>query len=428
MTNWGTYVNVLVHEMIGYGHYVGSATGVNGFRGRLLIYNAPPGKLPIFHQELMWTPGWASSLHQLSDSSKLPNRHRCYAIFTEAFGMVLTDSFDTTTIASHWNAKFTGEFVRKFQLAHDIPVHDRLVRVNRALPTKQPMRIDARFKNLICVCCNSDKGPHYSATSGQLFDLGNRLCRKCWDFKDEYGSDRPAEYLARYPLWKNNDKLNCDICNDLFTTTPSVNTTKGIRLYLTDLQLAVCRWCDHYWKQKHLMLPIHNLHIPYDHHWACDQCQTTSSRWFQFTAQCGHIGKYYCYSCCLGDEARFLSKEKAKMFVTHAIMDAGFPSPATLREVRRSGQRANDFYQGLVHYVKKHFNIDLTSFKSICEQRKIDIASTGEVIPEFLAADTLLEPLMIRKEAAHLDNGMKHKEYNKSKKRRRDSVEAEDLR
>lgn len=147
METWGSYTHFLWRPIYGYCVCVGSATGPEGQYGRLCTYSQKPTADAIKYHKKIWEHEWEPSFHQLSDSSVLPERHRVFTIFGEAFGIVATDAYDKESSGSKLNAFGTSDFVKQFRVNNGIPIRTNVLHLNRCLPIKQPLRIDFRFED-----------------------------------------------------------------------------------------------------------------------------------------------------------------------------------------------------------------------------------------------------------------------------------------
>lgn len=313
------------------------------------------------------------------------------------------------------------DFVRTFQNLIGIRMRSEICGLNYALPVKQGIGIDKRFKHSKCTDCGSSTGPWFSQTAGELWNLEARICKRCSEFRWEYDTARPAVYHDRWKVMTEAGKDKCQICAALFTTFSG--NASYIRLFLPELLLTVCRNCAYLWKEHSQLLPINGVHIPENHHWSCEECGTTTSRWFQFTDTTAHLGRYLCYDCCavLGLDA--VDRSFVKRFKDHPVEKAGYPSAEKFREPQR--QASIRFKRGLIHWVKANFGIDLTNFKSVILQRKVDLDAEGVELPNALQLalqDAVKKPVEMVNDAKHIGKGTKRRraeDSGKEKKRSR---------
>ncbi|KAK5102445.1 hypothetical protein LTR70_000301 [Exophiala xenobiotica] len=408
MKTWGSYTDVLWHPIYGYCIYVGSATGPGGQYGRLCTYSQKPTADAIKHHEKIWEHGWEPSFHQLSDSSVLPERHRVFTIFGEAFGIVATDAYDKESPESKWNAFGTSDFVKQFQVDNGIPIRTDILHLNRCLPIKQPMRIDSRFEEMVCINCLEHDPPFYASVSGELFSLNNRLCRTCFDFQKEYGMPRPVAYVERYSLWKTAPGENCQICEDPFDRLKT-KWDGPRRCMLPELSLWVCQPCNNAWNNDSTMLPIKGLHIPDNFRWKCDKCDISQSSWFQFIHLGRYAGKMFCFTCCQQYQLSppILPKNFKQLYQHRSTTEAGYPTYDVFSAVPQ-GQHRTNFKRGLVQFVNVKFQIDLLSHEAVLLQRQKDLTLLGCDVPAILLQSIETgRPVRVKTDAAHLNTSKK---------------------
>lgn len=351
--------------------------------------------------------------------------------------MILTDSLNLSRFKwSEWCPFSTLDFVRIFQYSIGIRVRNEVRSMNFALPVKQGITRDTRFKGSKCADCGSTIGPWFSQTAGELWNLDTRICKRCSEFRWEYDSARPTVYHDRWAVMMEADKDKCQICAALYTTF-SGNATY-IRLFLPELVLTVCRNCAYLWKEHSQMLPINGIHIPENHQWRCEECDTMTSRWFQFTDTLANLGRYLCYDCCVSLGMDAVDKSFAIRFKDHSVEQAGYPSAEKLREPQR--QASIRFKRGMIHWAKANYAIDLSSFKTVISQRKADLEAAGVELPNALQLalkGDVGKPVEMVNDAKHIGTGKKRRRTNsqdetvedakgKGKGRKRRRVENQD--
>lgn len=214
---WDCYVDFLkCLDGLSHAVYVGSATDINGLIGRLFAYFR--GGHQVTHTMYVVDQNYTPNFRKIVDMSAFEGFPRVWSFALESFGMLCTNSFDTTWRIHDWNPECIALWVTTTRRDTGLRPTMDVIRLNRAMPFKQGIHPDKRFSSGVRKCSNSTiecpetEGQFYPMVQGHVFDCFARIC-----IPQKFGRGRTQLRVDRLQLRNQNiDSKYCGWCHKEF--------------------------------------------------------------------------------------------------------------------------------------------------------------------------------------------------------------------